>query len=83
MNTRWFTSELQRDPEKKKAFEQAILNSGVLTKRFQEILDDIEEDLYKYEGDLANYTEGWAARQAFVNGKRKAIREIRALFNFG
>lgn len=82
MNTRWFLAEHQKDPKKKEEFERAILNSSTLTNRFLQILDDMEQELYKYEGDLTNYTEGWATKQAFVNGKRKAIRDIRNLFNF-
>lgn len=83
MNTRWFTSAIQKDPKAKESFEKAILNSSVLVNRFHEILSDMEEELYKYEGDLTNYTDGWAAKQAFINGRRKQLRDIRNLFNFG
>lgn len=82
MNTRWFLPEHKPGSEAKKQFEFALQNSSILTNRFLQILDDMEQELYKYEGDLTNYTEGWAAKQAFVNGKRKAIRDIRLLFNF-
>ena len=82
MNTRWFLPE-HRDPEKKRVFEQAILNSTTLTTRLQQILEDMEEDLYRYEGDLKNYDGDWAAKQAFINGRRKQIREIKELINFG
>lgn len=81
MNTRWFTSE-HRDPEAKKNFEFALLNSTVLTTRLLQILADMEDDLYRYEGDLKNYDGDWAAKQAFVNGRRKQIREIKELLNF-
>lgn len=82
MNTRWFLPE-HRDPEKKKAFEAAILNSSTLTTRLCQILDDMSEDLYRYEGDLKNYDGDWAAKQAFINGRRRQIREIKELLNFG
>lgn len=83
MNTRWFLPEHHKDPEKKRQFEQAILNSTTLTTRLTQILFDMEEDLYRYEGDLKNYDSDWAAKQAFVNGRRRQIREIRELINFG
>lgn len=82
MNTRWFLPEHQRDPKLKADFEFALHNSTVLTTRLLTILDDMEQDLYKYEGDLTNYTDGWAAKQAFINGRRKQIREIKLLLNF-
>jgi hypothetical protein len=83
MNTRWFLPEHNRDPKLKHDFEAALVNSTVLTNRFLQILEDMEQELYKYEGDLTNYTDGWASKQAFINGKRKQLRDIKLLFNFG
>lgn len=82
MNTRWFLPE-HRDPEKKRNFEAAILNSTVLTNRLVDILDDMSNELDRFEDDVKNYDGDWAAKQAFVNGRRKQIREIKMLLNFG
>lgn len=82
MNTRWFRPEHKPNTPEKQKFEEALHNSSVLTIRFLEILDDMENDLTRFESDLDNYTGDWTARQAFVNGERSRIRKIRELFNF-
>lgn len=81
MNTRWFRPE-HRDPALKQDFVNAVANSTVLQTRFLEILNDMEEELTRYESNLDNYTGDWAVKQAFINGDRSRIREIRRLFNF-
>ncbi len=81
MNTRWFRPE-HRDPQLKQDFVNAVANSTVLTTRLLEILADMEEELTRYESNLDNYTGDWETKQAFVNGDRSRIREIRRLFNF-
>ena len=82
MKSVWFKPEHSNDPEKKKNYETTILNSRVIVERLLEILQGQEENLDRYEDDLANYTGDWAAKQAFLNGSRSHIRTMRSLLNF-
>ena len=82
MLANWFRPEHNRDPKSKADFEAAVRNSTVLITRFNEILREEEENLYRYEGDLKNYDGDWAAKQAFINGKRAQIRIFKKFFDF-
>jgi hypothetical protein len=49
-------------------------------KRFREILANLEKTIDRGEVDYTN--PNWAYRQAHFNGYRKALTDIKELFNF-
>ncbi len=81
MKSVWFRPE-HRDQKKKQDFETAIRNSRVIIDRLLEILDQREDALERAEMDFSNYDAGYPFKQAFLNGARKELKEIKDLFSF-
>ena len=82
MKAIWYRPEHNKDPKKKEQYEQAITSSRVLIDRLVEILNSIEASTERYEEDISNYTGDWAAKQAYLNGQRRVIHDIKSLFDF-
>lgn len=71
-----WTSHLEK-PEDKERFEQTIQSSKPTLDRLKTILLEQEEMIEREELNIHLYDNpNWAARQAFRNGQRKAVREL-------
>jgi predicted metal-dependent HD superfamily phosphohydrolase len=75
----WFRPEHTKDEKKKNDFESTIRNSTVVLDRLLEILTAQEESLNSFESNLENYDDGWLAKQAYVNGRKSHICDLRKL----
>jgi len=76
MQTLW-TADVQNKSEEKEEFQQYLANNTRLLKRLEAILKDKLQALDTVEMSLSSYeTEGWAHKQAHLNGKRAAYQEI-------
>lgn len=72
-----------RDNEEKKTFEASLRNSKVALGRLQQILDEMERDLSSSETSLKDFEDpNWSHKQAFKNGNRAIIKDIRRLIDF-
>lgn len=79
----WFRPGHFNDPEKiksKKDYEDTIRNSRVMIDRVLEILEAKIESVDNTETSSESYTEGWAYRQAFINGQKQVLKELTKLF---
>jgi hypothetical protein len=67
----------------KKQFEDLVRNTTTVLTRLRAIIEEKDAVLTKQETTLESYdTPSWAYKQAYLNGKRAAYREIRDLTNF-
>jgi len=82
MKTVWFRSEHYKDPKKKQDYEAAILNSRVLIDRLLEIIEQKLEAIENTETDFSIYDGGTVFKLAFLNGRKKELKEIADLFDF-
>lgn len=82
MQIAWFKPEHQKDAKAKKDFELAIRNSRVISDRFLEIVDAMEESLDRKEMSVDDYNDGWVYKQAHINGQRAILNRVKELFSF-
>lgn len=73
-----------KDPDSKVRFEQSVRASVTALSRLHDLLDEEEELLHNQESSTDDYfgTTDWAYKQAFRNGKKAQIREIKRLLSF-
>lgn len=80
MYTKW-TSHLS-DQEKKVRFERQILSSSDVLARLYVILEEMETNLSRSELDPSVFKDpNWPYHQAYKNGKRAAIEDLKRLIN--
>lgn len=78
MYIKW-TSHLQ-DQEDKKSFEQNIRGARSVLERLKDILDEEEKGLDRSEMDIRTFDlPNWANRQAYKNGYRSALSNLKKL----
>lgn len=82
MKSVWFRPEHNKDQKKKEDYELALRNSRPIIDRFLEILEQRLEAAESAEFNLDTYDAGAAFRLAFINGRKKEIKEIADLFSF-
>lgn len=76
----WF---IGLDAEKKEAFKQILLNNTTLIQRFMTILDDYSRQIEDEETKDEMYETPEAyARQVFLNGRKRQLKDIKRLFEF-
>lgn len=69
-----------KDPEETKRFKAYIQGSRTILDRQLEIVEGWERDLNSKELDEDRYeSPSWAARQADINGERRAYRKMKQL----
>jgi hypothetical protein len=82
MKAVWFRPEHHRDPSKKQDYEAAIRNSRLIVDRLLEILEQRMEQIENTEMDIDTYDGGAAFKLAFINGRKKELKETADLFSF-
>lgn len=82
MKAVWFRPEHNKDPKKKADYEAAIRNSRVIVDRLVEIIDQKFDEIESLEVNFETYDEGAPYKMAFLNGRKKALKEIQDLFSF-
>lgn len=77
LNLKW-ASHLKDEKDREK-LEQAILNSQVALRRLLEIVNQEEQSVKPKTDDYD--CPSWAFKQAHINGKLEAFRQIKALLS--
>ena len=78
-----WTFHLQNDAEAKQQLELAVRNSTVALGRLYEILEEKEATIVKKEISSSTYASpSYPYEQAFHNGRRAGLLEIRELIQF-
>lgn len=78
-----WTAHLQNNPDAKKDFESALQHSTVALSRLLEIIEISKDSLDKIENTSSSYDNpGWSHKQAHINGKRAALKDIEQLLQF-
>jgi hypothetical protein len=71
------------DGQDKQNFEDLVRNTVTVLSRLRAILEDKEASVYKTEASESEYDNpAWAYKQAHLNGKLAAYRELKTLTNF-
>lgn len=72
-----------RDSNEKETFEKTLRNSKVAIGRLAQILDDMERELSATETSIKDFEDpNWSHKQAFKNGQRSSIKDLRRLLDF-
>ena len=72
-----------KDPKKKEDFELSVRNSGIALSRLIEIVNEKLIGLDNSETSIKDFDDpSWAFKQAFKNGQRTGLKEIRSLLDF-
>lgn len=66
----------------RKEFEDLVRNSRLLLGRLKDIVDERLSVLERQEGSTETYDSGYPYRQAHINGRRQALKDIRKLVEF-
>ena len=69
-----------KDEEKKEEFRKTILASTTMAKRLLEIAQEEYEHLDSQQTDFDS--PSWAAKQAYMLGRKEQIRRLRELLSF-
>lgn len=69
-----------RDPEAKSKFENQIYSAKAVLDRVNTLLDEQLKNLDRSETDISVFdSPNWAERQAFKNGQRKSLQDLKTL----
>lgn len=69
--------------ESKSNFEVLLRNSSTVLGRLHSILEEKERELNSSEMSVKSFEDpNWAYKQAFVNGQKSGLKEIRDLLDF-
>lgn len=69
--------------EEKDKFEQIVRSSVTALSRLYDLLEEQERDLYNQEATLDDFTSvDWAYKQAFRNGLKANIKNLKQLLQF-
>lgn len=68
--------------KEKEDFKVVLRHSTVVLQPLLNIVDDKLNVLERKESDFSTYDAGYAHVQAFINGKRASLLEIRRLLEF-
>lgn len=72
-----------KDSEAKNKLEQSVLASSTALSRLYDLLEESERVLDTEETTVADYeSPSWPYKQAFRNGQRAKIRELKQLLTF-
>jgi hypothetical protein len=77
MKIQWIANLKEED---KKDFTNLLHNSTTVIDRLKEIVDQEIKSIDRTENSSSSYeTPGWSHKQAFLNGKRAALEDIKQL----
>lgn len=77
-----WTSHL-KDADAKQEFEEIVRHSRILLTRLDQIISQKLTDLTEKQISEESFENpGWAYHQAYLNGRRAALRDIQNLFSF-
>ncbi len=72
-----------KDQESKQTFEQTVRASVTALSRLYDLLEENERSLLNQETDLEDFNStDWAFKQAFRNGRKSQIKELKQLLEF-
>lgn len=73
-----------KDQSKKEEFEQAVRASSTALNRLYDLVTEKEADIYNHETSaVVDFNDpSWAFKQAFRNGQKSSLKEIRQLLEF-
>ena len=71
-----------KDPDHKLKFEQAVRASVTALSRLHDLLEETERDILNQETTTDDFTSDWAFKQAFRNGRKAQIKELKQLLSF-
>lgn len=72
-----------RDSQSKTDLENTIKASRTALERLYQIIDEKEDVVLRTETTISDFDQpNWANKQAFRNGQRAALKEIRELLEF-
>lgn len=72
-----------KDPQSKKKFEDTVRASRTALERLYEILQEKEGTLNRTETTVQDFDQpNWAHKQAFRNGQKASLKEMRELLDF-
>lgn len=73
-----------KDQDSRDNFERIVRGSVTALSRLYDLLEEEEEAIHNQEASTDDYlgTTDWAYKQAFRNGKKAQIRELKRLLGF-
>lgn len=72
-----------RDQESKDKFEQSVRASVTALSRLYDLLEETEGSITKQETTIDDFAStDWAFKQAFRNGQKAQIKELKQLLQF-
>lgn len=73
-----------KDQSKKEEFEAVVRASSTALSRLYDLVTEKEADIYNHETSVAvDFNDpSWAFKQAFRNGQKSSLKEIRQLLEF-
>lgn len=79
MDVKW----IRHLPEDQVAgFKQQVLGNQKLWDRLRDILIEMEGNILRTETSSDMYDAGYPARQAYLNGQKKVLKELKDLIDF-
>ena len=71
-----------KDQDHKDKFEQAVRASVTALSRLHDLLEETERDILNQETTTEDFNGDWAFKQAFRNGRKAQIKELKQLLSF-
>lgn len=72
-----------KDPTEKDNFEKSLRSSNVALSRLIDLLEEREAEINRQDATIDDFVNvDWAFKQAFRNGQKAMVREIKQLMAF-
>ena len=68
--------------DERKDFEKLVRGNTLLLSRLLQIIEQRLVGITKEEGKFEIYSDGYPFKQAYLNGKKVALRDLKALLSF-